>query len=100
VENASPNNSAVLWSSLDLEHNLEFDSALRYVGNVKVAGIDIDSYVALDLRLGWKPKPDLELSLIGQNLTDGRHPEFLPDFIDTQPTEVKRNIYARLIWHF
>ena len=28
-------------------------------------------YSSLDLRLGWKPRKNVELALIGQNLTDG-----------------------------
>jgi len=52
------------------------------------------------LRLGWDIRPGIELSLIGQNLLDSRHTEFLPDFISTQPTEVERSIYGRVIWSF
>ncbi|MGD8631729.1 MAG: TonB-dependent receptor, partial [Gammaproteobacteria bacterium] len=100
AEDASPTSSAALWSSLDIGASLQFDAALLYVGAIEASGIDIDSYVELDLRLGWEAKPGLEFSLIGQNLLDNRHPEFLPDFISTQPTEVKRSIYGRVTWHF
>jgi len=97
---ASPTNSAVLWSTLDLGNRLQFDSALRYMGAIEVNGIDIDGYAELDLRLGWEAKPGLELSLVGQNLLDDHHREFLPDFISTQPTEVERSIYGRATWRF
>lgn len=30
-----------------------------------------NAYSSIDMRLGWKPRKDLELSLIGQNLNDG-----------------------------
>ncbi|MDX2457708.1 MAG: TonB-dependent receptor [Gammaproteobacteria bacterium] len=99
-EDASPTSKAAIWSALDLGHNLQFDAALRYVGDVEVNGIDIDNYVETDLRLGWEARPGLELSLIGQNLLDNQHPEFLPDFIDTQPTEVERSISVRVVWSF
>ena len=100
AENASPVSKATIWSALDLGHSLQFDAALRYVGDVTVTGVNIDSYVEADLRLGWKAKPGLELSLIGQNLLDNRHAEYLPDFINTQPTEVERSIYGRVTWSF
>jgi iron complex outermembrane receptor protein len=99
-EDASPTSKAAIWSALDLGHNLQFDVALRYTGDIEVNGIDIDSYVEADLRLGWEARPGLELSIIGQNLLDNQHPEFLPDFISTQPTEVERSIYGRIAWSF
>ncbi len=70
------------------------------MGDIEVNGVDIDSYVEADLRLGWEASPGLELSIIGQNLLDNHHPEFLPDFINTQPTEVERSIYGRVTWNF
>ena len=100
VEDASPTSSAALWSSLDIGASLQFDAALLYVGTIETSGIDIDSYVELDMQLGWEAQPGLEVSLIGQNLLDNRHPEFLPDFISTQPTEVKRSLYGRVTWRF
>ncbi len=100
AEDASPTSSAALWSSLDIGPRLQFDAALRYVGAIETSGVDIDSYVELDLRLGWEARPGLEFSLIGQNLLDNHHREFLPDFISTQPTEVKRSIYGRVTWRF
>ncbi|RLA03417.1 MAG: TonB-dependent receptor [Gammaproteobacteria bacterium] len=100
AEDASPVNKAAVWSALDFGNNLQFDAALRYVGNVTVTGVKIDSYVEADLRLGWEAKPGLELSLIGQNLLNSRHAEYLPDFINTQSTEVERSIYGRVTWSF
>lgn len=100
AEDASPTGSAALWSSHDLGNRTQFDAALRYVDAIRVSGIDIDSYLQLDLRLAWEAAPGLELSLVGQNLLDDRQREFLPDFIDSQPTEVQRSIYGRVVWHF
>ena len=99
-EDASPSSKAAIWSAIDLGNNLQLDAALRYTGDIEVNGVDIDSYVEADLRLGWEASPGLELSIIGQNLLDNQHPEFLPDFINTQPTEVERSIYGRITWNF
>lgn len=100
AEQASPVSKAAVWSALDFGNNLQFDAALRYVGDIEVSGARIDSYVEADLRLGWEARPGLELSIIGQNLLDNRHPEYLPDFINTQPTEVERSIFGRVTWSF
>ena len=99
-EDASPTSKAAIWSAIDLGNKLQLDAALRYTGDIEVSGVDIDSYIEADLRLGWEVQPGLELSLIGQNLLDNQHPEFLPDFINTQPTEVERSIYGRITWNF
>ncbi|HUG76083.1 MAG TPA: TonB-dependent receptor [Burkholderiales bacterium] len=36
------------------------------------------AYTALDLRLGWTPRPDLEVSLGLENLLDPGHVEWGP----------------------
>jgi iron complex outermembrane receptor protein len=100
AEDASPVNKAAIWSAHNFGNNLQFDAALRYVGDIEVSGVSVDSYIEADLRLGWEARPGLELSIIGQNLLNSHHAEFLPDFIDSQPTEVERSIYGRVNWAF
>jgi iron complex outermembrane receptor protein len=105
AEDASPTHQANLWLDATLAHNLELDAGIRYVGgldiNLTAFGLPrTDGYVALDARLGWKPRPDLELSLAGRNLLDDRHPEFNPDFIFSVPTEVERSVHGKVTWKF
>jgi iron complex outermembrane receptor protein len=99
-EESSPHHQASLWSSFELGKNLELDAALRHVGDIEFNRTEIDSYTELDLRLGWKPRTGIEISLTGQNLLDSHHPEFLPDFIATQPTEIERSIHVKGVWEF
>jgi hypothetical protein len=42
----------------------------------------------------------VEFSIGGQNLLDNRHLEFIPDFINTAPTEVKRTVYGSMTFKF
>ncbi|MGB5306477.1 MAG: TonB-dependent receptor, partial [Gammaproteobacteria bacterium] len=101
AQDGSPTSMASLWTSFDLTNRISFDAALRYVGEVEVYNFKpIDSYVELDLRLGWKPKAGLEFSLVGQNLLDSQHAEYAPDFIQTQTTEVERSVYGKVNWQF
>jgi outer membrane receptor protein involved in Fe transport len=57
----------------------------------------IDAYTELDLRFGWVPNRHLEISLIGRNLLDQRHPEFV-EFSGNLPgqglvsTQAERNV--------
>jgi iron complex outermembrane recepter protein len=100
AEQASPHHQASLRSSLDLPHNVQFDCAVRYVDNLPSPEQRIPSYVALDARLAWRPRKNLELSIVGQNLLDDRHPEFRPTIVVTQTTEVERSVYGKITWHF
>ncbi|MDB6021638.1 MAG: ligand-gated TonB-dependent outer rane channel [Pedosphaera sp.] len=94
----SPQQQASLRSSMDLPRNVSFDWTVRYVDRLPALGIS--SYVALDVRLGWRPIKNLELAIVGQNLGSAHHAEFAPTFIGTQRTEIRPGGYAKVTWHF
>ena len=97
-EGSSPHHQVVLRSLLDLGWNIQFDSTVRYVDALPAP--QIPSYLALDLRLAWSPRKNLEIALVGQNLLDDQHPEFAPTFIGTERTEVERSFLATVKWAF
>ena len=95
----TPHHQGSLRSLMTLPFQLEFDSWVRVADNLPAS--NIAGYVELDLRLGWKPLPNLDLSLVGQNLLDNHHPEAAPSlFLATQPTEVQRSIYGKVTWRY
>ena len=95
----TPHHQGSLRSLMTLPYQIEFDSWLRI--SDKIPASNIAGYVELDLRLGWKPWPNLALSLVGQNLLDNHHPEAAPSlFLATQPTEVQRSVYGKLTWSY
>jgi len=100
VEDSSPSHQASIWAFIDLGHNLELNTGLRYVDDIQVSGIKVSSYVELDAKLAWKPRSDIELSLNGRNLLDSHHPEGVPTFIATQATEIDRSVFGALRWDF
>lgn len=66
-----------LRTAVDLGSRLELDGWLRTIAqlpNPRVPG-----YTELNLRVGWKLTPRIELSLVGQDLLHNRHPEAGPD---------------------
>jgi iron complex outermembrane receptor protein len=97
-EGENPHNQLSLRSCMDLPRNVEFDLWARYVDNLPSQ--DVGSYVTLDTRVSWRPRYDLELSLVGQNLLDDHHPEFTPEIIDTSSSEVERSVYGKVTWQF
>jgi iron complex outermembrane recepter protein len=90
-----PHRQALLRSSLDLAGNVQCDLALRYVGSIDTQ--DVPAYTELDLRLGWRPTPAWELSLVGQNLLHDRHAEF---GAAATRREIERSAYARIVWTY
>jgi iron complex outermembrane receptor protein len=82
-------------STMDLPYNLEFDMAVRFVGSLPDP--DVPDYVALDARLGWKIRKDLDISLIGNNLVDSDHTEF---GTASARSSLGRTVYGRIQWKF
>ena len=95
-----------LRGRFDLTENLTLDAWLRYVGKTNANYVfsdsliyGIDDYATLDLRLGWKIRPDLEFFLTGQNLLQDSHLEFVQEAF-SYPVEVPRSAYAGLTYKF
>ncbi|MCU7946566.1 MAG: TonB-dependent receptor [Candidatus Thiodiazotropha sp. (ex Cardiolucina cf. quadrata)] len=99
----TPEHQTQLRSQLDLPYDLEFDTSIYYVD--EVPNSVIDGYTRLDMRLGWKPVNNLELSLALQNLLDDEHPEFI-EFsgfsgpVGLKSTQVERSALLQLKWKF
>ncbi len=96
IQQSSPNNQVNVRSSWDLRHDLEFDLIGRYVDNLPAVGVA--SYVTMDLRLGWRPTQHFEWAVVGRNLLDDRHAEFVDVLAGTVGTEVQAEVYTTLTW--
>jgi iron complex outermembrane receptor protein len=66
----------------------------RYVDSL-AAGVD--SYFVSDIRLAWRPTRNLECSVVGQNLLNGRYYEFV-DTIYGRATETEPGVYGMVSW--
>lgn len=98
MNGTSPEQTYSLRSSMNLGSDTELDLWVRHVGALKALGIP--SYTSLDARLGWKVSRNVALSLVGQNLLDDRHPEFVSDFVGTATYQAPRAAYVKLDWKF
>ena len=70
----NPWHQVYLRSSWDLREDLDFDLMARYVDCL--TGLNVPSYITMDLRLAWRPRKHLELAVVGQNLLQAYHYEF------------------------
>mgnify|MGYP001627343920 CR=1 FL=1 len=69
-----PRNQWKLRAQFDLPRRTELDLLVRRIGTLPSPFVP--AYTVADLRIGWRPSPRLELSLLAQNLFDRRHAEF------------------------
>ena len=90
-----PNSHSLFRASYDINPNHLLDMTVRHSG--KLSNPEVPAYTALDLRYGWKISPDLEFSVVGQNLLDSKHAEF--SNAATRP-EYDRNLFAKMQWYF
>jgi len=95
-EGFNPFNQASLMTMWDLPNNFEFDVIGRYTDSLPA--LDMDSYISMDLRLGWRPNQCWELSIIGQNLLQSHRQEFKDTIFSTTPTAVNRGVFAQAIF--
>jgi iron complex outermembrane receptor protein len=72
--------------------------AARYVDELPVQGIP--HYITMDVRLAWTPRENLELALVGRNLLDRYHPEYGRDTFNFLPSEVCREVFAKVTWQY
>ena len=101
AQDSTPDHQLSLRSNMVLTQDWSLDLWAYYVDQVSVAsvealssGIMIDSYTSFNARVSWKPVTDLEISLVGQNLFEAEHLEFIGESF-TPPTMVDRSVYIK-----
>ncbi len=87
-----PSHTAQLRSSFALAPDKDLDLMVRRVGALDNPAVP--SYTAIDARLAWRPRRDIELSLVGHNL-NGSHGEY--GALGTR-TEAARSVGVKLVW--
>jgi iron complex outermembrane recepter protein len=92
IEGSSPQNQVALTSFVNLPGNFQLDGIFRYVDSLPAQ--NVGRYFNLDLRLGWHATKNVELSLVGQNLLYGHHPEW------SGGTQIQRGIYTKATWRW
>jgi len=99
LEGSTPQNQVMLRSMMDLGSNVTFDGVLRYVDALPAQGIS--DYFGLDLRLAWRPLPNLELALIGRSLLQDHHREFGDvQVLTSAPAAIPRTVLGKITLRF
>ena len=90
AESNDPPHQVRAHSSLNLPYGFEFDTTLRWVDALPHP--HVPSYIGLGARLAWISAWGLEVSVVGQNLAEEEHLEFIPSSPD--PRKIERSGYA------
>jgi iron complex outermembrane receptor protein len=90
IEGSSPHNQLYLMSTQNLTDDTDFDVMARYVDNLPAQLTP--SYIEMDVRLAWRPRNNVELSVVGQNLLHDQHREY----ISTPIYEIQRGVYGMM----
>jgi len=99
LEDVDPEFQWSLRSHMDLPSNWEFDQMLYYVDALKSQ--QVQSYFRLDLRLGWRPTKNVEVSIVGKNLLDNQRQEWGNDRLQTNDRNlVERSVFGKLVLKF
>lgn len=81
---------ALLRSQMTLYEKFEFDYFVRYLDNL--AATDIDSYIELNARIGYRAMDNVEISLSGANLFNSSNEEY-----PAEPTiRVERAVFGSI----
>jgi outer membrane receptor protein involved in Fe transport len=90
----NPRHQAALHSSATLPKGVELDLMLRYVGTLPSP--PISDYLQADARVGWAPRPDLSVGVVGRDLLTSRHTEFA----SAPQREMQRRVEVQFEWRF
>jgi iron complex outermembrane receptor protein len=94
----NPAHQLTLRTQINLGANWELDPIVRYVDTI--AGLAIDSYIELDLRLGYRPSSEWEFALVGQNLLHESRQEFSNNPNGIYAGELERAVLGKVTWRF
>ncbi len=94
----SPNYQWNIRSDYQLTPELLTVTTLRGVGELE--GSPTEGYTDLDFRLAYRPRPQMEFSLIGENLLEAGRREFNSIIYPAPYSEVERKVSATMTLRF
>ena len=94
IQGASPQHQVFLQSGFDLSKAVTLDLLYRYVSRLPAQ--NVEAYSTGDATFGWRMNEHFHLFVVGQNLLQPHHAEFLGD--PRGLVGIKRSVYAKIAW--
>lgn len=98
AESNDPEHQFLLQSTLNFPAGIELGTVLRWVDNLSKINAYVPAYFGLDVRLAWNVTKNFELSVVGQNLLDDRHVEFIRP--NSTVRFIERSVYGKISCRF
>jgi iron complex outermembrane recepter protein len=98
TQGSSPDHAAQLRSQVDLTHRITWSSSAYFVG--RLTDPSVPSYTRVDTQLSWQFAEGATLSLVGQNLAQDHHLEFIDAIGSVRSALIKRSAYIKFTWKF
>ena len=92
----NPRHQLSLHSAFDIDAKTELDLWGYYAH--ATPDHNLSAYFRLDLRLAHRLNDTLTLELVGRNLLDPHHSEFVATRTTPPPKQVDREVFLKLIW--
>ncbi len=96
LEDSSPHHQIKINSYFDITRDVKLDASYYWIDEIN--NWRIPQHGRLDIRLGWKPSDNFEISVVGTNLLDDQTHEANGWY--TKYSEVERGVYAKLTYRF
>lgn len=106
LETESPEHQLSLQSYFKISHNFGLNFWLRHVSKIEDNNNDADeeiianSYTTLDVKATWQLNPDVEFSIVGQNLLERKHAEYPEEGSNFEQSAIERGVYLQVLWQF
>lgn len=91
-----PRHQASLRASFNPVPSVDLDLWLRYTDTVEYDRSVIDAYTAVDARLSWRPRAQLEVALVGRNLQSSSQVQFESEASSTPLTSIRRSAHLQI----
>ncbi|MGI1669486.1 MAG: TonB-dependent receptor [Neptuniibacter sp.] len=95
-------NMLKVYSAFDISPRWTFDAWVSFIDEMPVPSNyalfqneGVDDYISTNMRLGWSPERDVELSLKALNIFDSQHIEYIGESF-SKPTEIERSLTLSL----
>lgn len=96
-EDTTPHTSLMVTSDWRLGRDWQVHCVGRYVDPVPYYGVP--AYTEFDARVAWQVNEHFEVSVVGRNLLDARHPEY-DSALNRRLTELQRSINLVCQWKY
>lgn len=97
-ERDTPRNYVHVRSSFDVGRNVNADVMVSWVDDAPTR--EAMAQFTLNVRIGWLPMRNLEVSLVGQRLIDSPRIEYGGELLRTVPTRAEPSVYGAIAWRF